>query len=166
VTTIQTVAVREATDDELDAAGEAVRAAYAADGHGPEYYHAVLADARTRARDATVVVAVDGTGRVVGSVTYALPGSRWAEVAGDGEAEFRMLGVLPSHRGLGVGAALTQWCIDRARADGRQRLVLSSEQSMGSAHRLYLRRGFARRAEADWSPVAGVLLLGFSLELD
>ena len=159
-----TFTVREATEPELDAAGDAVRAAYAADGHGSSAYHAVLADARLRARDATVVVAVSG-GEVVGSVTFALPGSRWSEVARDGEAEFRMLGVRPTHRGLGIGGALTGWCVDRARALGRRRLVLSTQHTMTAAHRLYGARGFVRRPDLDWSPVEGVELLGFSLEL-
>jgi ribosomal protein S18 acetylase RimI-like enzyme len=160
-----TVSVREATDGELDAAGAAVLAAYAADRLGQEPYLTALADARERARDATVVVAVDRTGQVVGSVTFALPSSRWAQLAGEGEAEFRMLGVLPSHRGQGVGAALTRWCAERARALGRERLVLSSERSMAAAHRLYTALGFTRRPDLDWSPVDGVELLAFSLDL-
>jgi len=157
--------VREAADAELDPAGAVVRAAYAADGHGSASYLAVVADARGRAADATVAVAVDDAGQVIGSVTFALAGTRWADVAQDGEAEFRMLGVLPSHRGLGVGAALTQWCVERARTLGVRRLVLSSEQSMRTAHALYLARGFTRHPDQDWSPVAGVQLLSFSLDL-
>lgn len=156
---------REATDDELDAAGAVVCAAYAADGHASAEYHRVLADARARAKEATVVVAVTAAGQVVGSVTFALAGSPWADVATDGEAEFRMLGVLPSHRGLGVGGALSRWCIDRARASGRRRIVISSQPEMTSAHRMYLALGFVRRPDLDWSPVPGVDLLGFSLEL-
>jgi GNAT superfamily N-acetyltransferase len=157
--------VREATLSELDAAGAAVRAAYAVGYHGPASYLDVLADARARALDACVAVAVDSAGQVLGSVTFALPGSRWSELATDGEAEFRMLGVLPSHHGLGVGAALTDWCIDRARSLGRRRIVICSQPSMTAAHRLYLGRGFVRRPELDWSPVPEVTLLGFSRDL-
>jgi len=145
---------REATDDELDAAGAVVCAAYAADGHASAEYHRVLADARARAKEATVVVAVTAAGQVVGSVTFALAGSPWADVATDGEAEFRML-----------GGALSRWCIDRARASGRRRIVISSQPEMTSAHRMYLALGFVRRPDLDWSPVPGVDLLGFSLEL-
>ncbi|HEY6796208.1 MAG TPA: GNAT family N-acetyltransferase [Kineosporiaceae bacterium] len=159
------VTVRPASAAELDAAGSAVRAAYAADGHGSGAYLDVVADARSRADQAEVAVAVDATGQVVGSVTFALPGSPWAELARDGEAEFRMLGVLPSHRGSGIGAALLEWCVHRARDLGRERLVLSSEGGMVIAQRLYRRRGFARRPELDWSPVPGVELLAFALEL-
>ena len=101
----------------------------------------------------------DGT--VLGSVTFARPGSRWAELARPGEAEFRMLGVDPAHRGLGVGAALIEWCLDRARQAGCSSLVMCSMDEMTTAHRLYDRMGFVRRPDLDWVPEPGVLLLGF-----
>ena len=53
----------------------------------------------------------------------------------------------------------------RARASGRRRIVISSQPEMTSAHRMYLALGFVRRPDLDWSPVPGVDLLGFSLEL-
>ena len=37
---------------------------------------------------------------------------------------------------------------------------------MTQAHRLYLRLGFRRAAEHDWSPAPGVELLSFVLDLD
>jgi GNAT superfamily N-acetyltransferase len=159
------ITIREPTELELDAAGEVVRAAYLADGHAASPYLDLIADARARARDAEIAVAVDDAGDVVGSVTFALPGSPWAEVARAGEAEFRMLGVVPSRRGTGIGAALLEWCVARAQALGRERLVLYTTPSMKVAHRLYLRRGFTRRPELDSSPVPGVELLAFALEL-
>jgi GNAT superfamily N-acetyltransferase len=157
--------VRPALDHELEAAGEAVRAAYAADGLGHGPYQDVVADARDRARDAEVAVAADAGGTILGSVTFALPGSRWAQLAGAGEAEFRMLGVAPGARGRGVGSTLVEWCLDRAAHLGCRRVVLCSEQSMRTAHRIYARRGFARRPDLDWSPQPGVDLLGFAIDL-
>jgi len=160
------IVVRLALPGELDAAGEVVRAAYAADGVGHESYHRVLADARDRSQDADLAVAVDPAGTVLGCVTFALPGSRWAELSGPDEAEFRMLGVAPAGRGRGIGTALVTWCIDRARADGAHRLVICSESSMLTAHRIYTRIGFTRRPDLDWSPVQDVRLIGFALDLE
>jgi ribosomal protein S18 acetylase RimI-like enzyme len=159
------IVVRLALPVELDAAGEVVRAAYAADGVGHDSYHRVLADARDRSRDADLAVAVDPDGTVLGCVTFALPGSRWAELSRPGEAEFRMLGVAPAGRGRGIGTALVRWCLDRARADGAHRLVICSESSMLAAHRIYTRIGFVRRPDLDWSPIEDVQLIGFALEL-
>jgi GNAT superfamily N-acetyltransferase len=164
---------RLAAADELDAAGAAVRAAYLHDGHAHDGYLDTLADARDRSKDAEIGVAVADAaqtgaaagGCVVGSVTFALPGSRWAELAGPDEAEFRMLGVLPSARGLGAGAALVQWCIDRAGAARARRLVICSLPTMTVAHALYARHGFVRRPDLDWSPYEGIDLIGFSLDL-
>jgi GNAT superfamily N-acetyltransferase len=159
------VVVRPARRDELDAAGDAVRAAYVADRLAHGGYLDTLADARTRARDATVVVAVDPDGTVLGTVTFALPGSRWAQLARDGEAEFRALGVRPTARGRGIGLALTRWCVEEARRVGATRLVLCSLDTMHAAHRIYVALGFRRRPDLDWEPQPGALLLGFELEL-
>lgn len=160
------VTVRPAvTDGELDAAGHVVLAAYEADGLEIPSYRATLLAARERAQDAEVAVAVDGAGHVVGSVTLALPGSRWASLACAGEAEFRMLGVLPAARGRGVGTALVRWCLDRARALGRRRVIVSSARPMRRAHQLYVGCGFSRAPELDWSPFPGVELAVYRIDL-
>ncbi len=159
------VVVRPATDAELDAAGELVRDAYAADRLATPRYLAIVGDARGRARHGVVAVAVDRDGTLVGSVTYAVGGSPLAQVAGSGEAEFRMLGVAPAARGRGVGAALVAWCLERARDDGMSGVAICSATAMSAAHRLYTGLGFTRRPELDWSPESGVELWGFGLTL-
>lgn len=159
------IVIRPARLDELEEAGAVVVRAYAADGHGEAGYLSVVADTADRSRDAEIIVAVDAAGRVLGCVTFVLPGSRWAEVSGPDEAEFRMLGVDPEARGCGIGGALTRWCIDRARATGARRLRLCSTPAMASAHALYRRLGFARCPELDFSPQPGVELMSFALEL-
>ena len=88
-------------------------------------------------------------------MTFTLPGSRWTELARAGQAEFRMLGVLPQARGRGVGGALVDWCLHRAEAAGAREVVISSAAAMAAAHRLYTTRGFTRRPELDWSPAPG-----------
>jgi GNAT superfamily N-acetyltransferase len=157
--------VRRAEEAELDAAGAATVAAYEAEGIVLADYRDTLLDARDRARDAEIAVAVAEDGRVLGSVTFATPGSRWAEISGAGEAEFRMLGVRPDERGRGVGAALVDWCLARASELGARRVLLCSATSMRAAHRLYTRRAFVRRPDLDWSPGTGLDLLAFSIDL-
>ena len=44
-------------------------------------------------------------------------------------------------------------------------MVLSTDPGMRAAHRLYERFGFTRAPERDWSPVPGVDLIAFALNL-
>lgn len=60
--------------------------------------------------------------------------------------------------------ALVGACVERARAtEGLSGVVLSTQASMESAHRIYRRLGFARTPERDWSPLPGFTLLTFRL---
>ena len=165
-----TIAIREARPGELAAAGDVVVRAYRALGGGGDAHEAYLEhvrDAAGRARHCPVLVAVDeGTGEVLGSVTYVPgQGNAFAELAGEGEGEFRMLGVAPDAQGRGVGAALVRACIARARADGRHGIVISTTPVMHAAHRLYEHLGFRRAPERDWVPVPGVELWAYVLTL-
>ncbi|WP_433354527.1 GNAT family N-acetyltransferase [Micromonospora saelicesensis] len=161
--------VRLAESVDFPAVARLTVAAYEADGQlkGEHGYGEVLADVSTRAASGEVLVAVDEvTGAVLGSVTFVLPGTPFAELAGPGEAEFRMLAVDPGAQGRGVGAALVEACVDRATGLGCTAVVICVRAGMADpAHRLYSRRGFVRSPEKDWSPLPGVDLLGLRLEL-
>jgi ribosomal protein S18 acetylase RimI-like enzyme len=127
-------------------------------------YLRTVADAGPRARDAVLLAALEG-GELLGTATYASALTPYAELAGPGEAEMRMLAVAPSARGRGVGRLLTHACIDLARGEGCQRLVLSSAPLMTGAHAMYEGMGFARSPDRDWSPVPGVHLRTYGLQL-
>ncbi|MEV4762944.1 GNAT family N-acetyltransferase [Micromonospora chokoriensis] len=161
--------VRPAEQADFPAVARLTVAAYEADGQlkGEHGYGAVLADVSTRAASGEVLVAVDeATDAVLGSVTFVLPGTRFAELSGPGEAEFRMLAVDPGAQGRGVGAALAQACVARATELGCVAVVICVRAGMAlSAHRLYSRLGFVRAPEKDWSPAPGVDLLGLRLGL-
>ena len=77
----------------------------------------------------------------------------------------RVLVVDPAVQGRGVGELLVTTCLDRARAAGRRRMVLSTDPRMAAAQRLYQRLGFTRLPERDWSPVPGVDLLVYARDL-
>jgi ribosomal protein S18 acetylase RimI-like enzyme len=148
------------------AAGDVTVAAYAEFGRPAEDpYTGKLRDAHARAREAELWVAEIG-GEVVGTVTVALPGSAWQEIAREGEGEFRMLAVSPAARGRGIGDALVALVVERCRAAGCGSVVLSSITVMRAAHRLYERLGFRRLPDRDWTPVPGVDLIGYGLTLD
>jgi ribosomal protein S18 acetylase RimI-like enzyme len=160
------VQIRTAVPADYPAVAELTAAVYLADGlvSADSPYLAELRDAERRAGQAELVVAVRD-GRVIGSVTFALPGSELAELAGPGEAELRMLAVDPPARGTGVGRALVAECLRRARAAGVRTLRLSTGRRMRVAHRLYQGLGFRRTPDRDWSPAPGVTLLTYALDL-
>lgn len=160
------IEIRLARPDELARVGELTAATYVAAGYiSPESsYIGRLRDAASRASEAELIVAVHH-GEPTGTITYCRHGSRWAQLTVPGEAEFRMLAVVPAARGLGLGEALVRRCIGRAREDGCRTLRLSTEPVMHAAHRIYRRLGFLRTPERDWKPEADVELLTYALAL-
>jgi GNAT superfamily N-acetyltransferase len=162
------VLIRPARPDEYDAIGELSVRVYLAEGYtrADSPYNTVLRDVASRAEKAELMVAVDEADRILGTVTYAGQGSPYAEhVSSAEEGSFRMLVVDPAARGRGVGEALVRWCVDRARDSGARWLRLSTQAGMAAAGRLYLRLGFVRTPERDWSPQPDVDLITYELEV-
>ncbi|MHA4775232.1 GNAT family N-acetyltransferase [Streptomyces sp. MSC1_001] len=161
--------IRAVRPEEYEALGELTASTYLNDGllqfGAEDFYLEVLRDTARRARESEVLVADDAEGRLLGGVTFATGGTPWADIAVEGEAEFRMLAVSREARGRGVGEALVRACIERARAlPGCVRLVLSTDAKMVSAHRIYERLGFVRTPHRDWEPTPGLLLRTYALE--
>src|SRR5690606_28425045 len=163
-----TISIRTARPAEYADVGELTVAVYVNAGFvtPDDWYVTHLRDAAKRGTEAELLVAVDETGRLVGSVTYTGHDGTFAELAGPGEAEFRMLVVDPGVRKQGIGRALVEACVERARRDGCGIVRLSSDQRMTDAHRLYERLGFVRTPERDWEPLPGHHLLAYALELN
>ena len=152
----------------LQQVGDITARAYVDGGHlaADDDYASHLIDASSRARDAELWVALDRESRTpLGSVAFAAPGSRLAEIAGEGEAEFRMLSVAAEAHGRGVGTALVRLCLERARSVGAGAIALSTQPTMVAAHRIYERLGFVRTPERDWKPVPSVTLMTYRLDL-
>lgn len=159
------ILVRPARPPELARAGEITVAAYEAAGwvRAGQGYALTLADAASRARDAELLVAVDGAGAVLGTVTVCRPGSPFAEVSRPGEVEFRMLAVDPAAAGRGIGELLVRAVIDRARSLAATRVVLCSQPGMLAARRIYRRLGFRRLPDRDWRPAPTLELHAYGL---
>ncbi len=162
------IEIREARTDEYERVGELVVAAYLLDGvvAPTSPYLDELRDARQRATHAELLVASPPTGPLAGTVTWCAAGNAYAELARDGEAEFRMLAVAPAARGRGVGRALVEDCVRRAYERGHRALVLCTTGIAGPAVRLYERLGFVRDATRDWAPVPEVPLYAYVLPLE
>lgn len=79
--------------------------------------------------------------------------------------ELRLLAVLPTARGQGVGRALMHECARRARRSGADALGLHTSQSMQTAIRMYERMGFVRAPEYDFQPDGAELVIAYRLRL-
>jgi ribosomal protein S18 acetylase RimI-like enzyme len=148
------VEIREARPEEYGSAGEVSVEGYR------EFYGASLGsyedhvrDVAARAACATILVAVAG-GEVLGAVAYV--GNAGSELATrfqmPDEGCIRMLAVAPDVQRRGIGRALSEACIARARAEGKRRVVLHADATMTAARDLYESLGFKRDPDRDFSP--------------
>ncbi|MFE0812041.1 GNAT family N-acetyltransferase [Streptomyces sp. NPDC058848] len=164
--------IRRAAADEYETLGEITAQAYLQDGlldfGESDAYLGELRNVAKRAA-AAEVLAVVADGRVLGGVTFVPSGGPMADIARPGEAEIRMLAVAREARGRGAGEALVRACVDRARAvQACTSVVLSTQRTMRTAHRLYERLGFVRAPGRDWNPLPeldDITLLAYELRL-
>lgn len=152
-----TPAIRRARADELDVIAALFGPALAVyrGSRSDWILDAYLADlvdpARVRGRFdvAETYVAVQ-TGRIVGSIAFypdiVLEG--WSNLP-SGWAGFRALVVDPGVRGAGIGRALVERCMARARGVGAPTLGIHTISLLTDAVRLYERLGFVRCPEFD-----------------
>jgi ribosomal protein S18 acetylase RimI-like enzyme len=159
------VSVDPARPEDYPQIAELTVSVYVGGGLSSPDYTAELADVSGRAQLSELLVVRDTGGQIVCSVALVLEGDFGEVTTSDEEAAFRMLVVDPEVQGRGIGELLVTSCLDRARAAGKRRMVLSTGASMTAAHRLYERLGFTRLPERDWSPGPGVDLLVYSLDL-
>lgn len=103
-----------------------------------------------RHADSEILVA-ERDGVVIGSVTLVRPGSEYADIALDGELEFRMLVVDPAVQRSGAGRAMLNAVIARAREiEDVNTVSLTTGGHWVAARALYEADGFTHVAERDW----------------
>ena len=92
--------------------------------------------------------------KFAGAVAYFGPDSQKAAFFDQRWPIIRMLVVDPAFRGKGIGQALSDACIARARRDGAPVIALHTSPIMSVALPMYLRMGFAKAYDAP--PIFGV----------
>lgn len=151
------VRVRGMRTHEAGRVGELTLAAYDRYGRIEGEYRDFLADPTRRIEGCTAVLVAEITGpagdpEVVGTVSYVVPSdAEWEDrEVPAGDSGFRVLAVDPAHEGRGIGSALVDACLARAREAGSHRMLIISMEWMHRAHGLYTRRyGFVRRPDLD-----------------
>lgn len=104
--------------------------------------HLSLSDLRVVASSHILMVARDDESgnRIVGTALLAV-----MRTVSHVNGQVEDVVVANTHRGQGIGRALMQYLIARAREQGVERIDLGSEASRAVAHRLYQSLGFAIR---------------------
>jgi predicted N-acetyltransferase YhbS len=128
-------------------------------------YRADLLDIEGRRAHGQLVLA-ERDGELVGHVTF-LPAYRNDALPGgvtSGGCGIRVLAVAPTARGAGVGRALVDECIRRARELGATSVLLHTGSFMAAAVRLYERMGF-ELVSSEGDPERDRRLLAFRLPL-
>ncbi len=166
------IEIRDASREDYEALGEmTVRAYLELDGmpkrdEAPTYY-AELSDVAGRAKSdfVSIVAAYDGSsGELLGGLTYIdeVYGRLWKI---EGSAGIRMLAVAPGAQSRGVGRALVEDSLARARRAGRGVLLLHTMAVMQAAQHLYEQFGFRRDPALDFD-YEGMPIMGYQLRLD
>ena len=129
-------------------------------------YMKQIQDVAARAAAATIWVA-ERAGRIVGSVTLAVAGEPYADIALDDELEFRMLVVDPAVQRSGAGRAMVEAIIEHAKSlEGIRGVALTTGMTWESAHGLYRKTGVRRAPQRDWFvPGTDIKLLVFRLDV-
>ena len=100
------------------------------------------------------VIIAEFQGAFAGAVAYFGPNSQKAAFFDQRWPIIRMLVVDPAFRGKGIGRALSDECIARAKRDGSPIIALHTSPIMSVALPMYLKMGFAKAYDAP--PIFGV----------
>ena len=113
-------------------------------------------------------IVAEQNGALLGSVMLYSPTANayGTAVAQAGWPELRLLAVAPAARGQGVGRALVEECMRRARRAGASALGLHTSESLRAAIHMYEGMGFVRAPEGDFQPSGAELVMAYRLMLD
>ncbi|MGI0018957.1 MAG: GNAT family N-acetyltransferase [Nitrososphaera sp.] len=89
--------------------------------------------------------------KLLGMIIFVPSISPTCQVAEADEAEIHLLAVHPETRGQGIASHLIMACEQRAVSFGYSRMILSTQQTMKEAHRVYEQLGYRRNSTRDWS---------------
>lgn len=168
------LSIRLAQGSEVERARDILRAAYAQykseiPPENWELYSADILDLEARAAASELLVA-ELDGEIISCVSYYPPGAEvaypsptFSETWPGDWAAFRLLAVDPSAQGKGIGRAMTEACIERARAAEALALGLHTTEPMSRARAMYERMGFERIARYDFQPSPEVLVEAYHL---
>jgi GNAT superfamily N-acetyltransferase len=135
----------------------------------PNYYEMLRQVGNfTSKPDTELLVAVGTGGAIKGAVVYfgdmQYYGSGGTATREKNAAGFRLLSVVNDARGLGVGKLLTLSCIEKAKLQKQQQVIIHTTKAMQTAWKMYEKMGFSRSEDLDFVQEQ-LLVFGFRLLL-
>lgn len=135
----------------------------------PQYYEMLKNVGQlTNTKGVELLIAVSKQGQIGGAVVffndmkdYGSGGTATQEKNASG---FRLLGVDPKTRGLGIGKLLTEYCIEKGKQRGSETMVIHTTNAMKLAWGMYERLGFKRASDLDFMQ-GDLSVFGFRLKL-
>lgn len=153
--------IRDARPEEFEEIGKLVSTVYSQlpgfpkEDELPAYYDQLRNVGQMTTNPAIhLYAAVDDNNNILGVVVYfddmQYYGSKGVASSVKNAGGFRFLAVDPEARGLGVGKALSIFCIERAKETGQEKLIIHSTRAMAVAWEMYLKIGFKRAEYLDF----------------
>ena len=134
----------------------------------PNYYK-MLANigSLTKNPKTKLLIAISSSGKIGGGVVYfgdmKYYGSGGTATQEKHASGFRLLAVDPATRGRGIGKLLSKTCIQMAKDEKQNQMIIHSTKAMQIAWRMYENMGFKRSKDLDFMqgelPVFGFRLL-------
>ena len=165
------VSLREAQDTEREVVADVIRRAYAQ--FKPQYNQEHWVDYERSTRlivlndpDVLRLVAlVDDN--IAAAVLFCPPYEKTmaGHLVKNPYPEFRLLGVDPDFRYLGIANLLILECEKRARDAGFKTMSLHTTELMQTAKSMYERRGYERFTDIDFSPAPNFVVMGYKRDL-
>ena len=166
--------VRDATLDEFPEIGELMVNVYSqlegfpTKNEQPNYYK-MLANigSLTENPQTKLLIAISSSGKIGGGVVYfgdmKYYGSGGTATREKNASGFRLLAVDPATRGQGIGKLLTKACLQMAKDEKQNQMIIHSTKAMQIAWKMYENMGFKRSKDLDFMqgelPVFGFRLL-------
>lgn len=134
----------------------------------PAYYHMLANIGEFTEKESVELLVAKKEDEIVGAVVYVGDmkdySSGGTATLEKNAAGFRLLAVSPKARGLGVGKQLSLACIERAKSENREQMVIHTTESMKIAWGMYEKIGFKRSKDLDFKQ-SGLPVFGFRLGL-
>lgn len=168
------IPIREALPSEYQSLGELMTLVYShLEGfpkpeEQPKYYELLANIGQFAEKPGAQLLVATVDGEVLGGLVYfsdmAQYGSGGAATRERDASGFRLLAVAPRARGMGIGKALVQRCLDLAKARQHRQVILHTTAAMPIAWKMYETLGFQHAPELDF--MQGELqVFGFRLPL-